>query len=80
MINSAREMFYRNRHHIRYKGRVESANPKLCCQECGGCGGYTEPVLDFGIGPFFECGFCEGTGLLTPHRRGQWLKFKRLEK
>lgn len=65
------------RHHERYKRRVEAMPRKLVCQECGGMGGWVEPVLDFGQGPFEQCGWCEGTGYVTPWLRGQWLKFNR---
>lgn len=64
-------------HHARYKRYVESLQPKLWCQECGGAGGFVEPVLDDGSGPTETCGWCEGTGLVTPHIRGVWLGYKR---
>lgn len=50
---------------------------KLICQECGGAGGYIEPVLDYGQGPWFDCGWCLGTGEVTPTVRGYWLAWKR---
>lgn len=65
------------RHHQRFKRRVEQAG--LLCQECGGSGGEVEPVLDYGEGPWIECGWCEGTGYVTPWLRGQWLKMRREE-
>lgn len=68
------------RHHQRYKRFINSMPHKLICQECGGAGGEIVPVLDYGQGPLEECGFCEGTGYLTPWLRGQWLTFKRQEK
>ena len=46
----------------------------LICQECGGLGGETEPVVDFGQGPWVVCGWCDGTGKLDPWRRGLWLR------
>ena len=64
-------------HHIRFVRRIE--NSRLVCQECGGSGGHTEPVLDAGSGPWEVCGFCEGTGRVTPWMRGQWLRWKRQE-
>lgn len=67
-----------HRHHQRFKRRVESQKHKLPCQECRGRGGYIEPVLDYGEGPFFICGWCEGTGLLTPWLRGRWLALRKL--
>lgn len=30
----------------------------LKCPCCEGKGGYTEPILDFGIGPYYPCDFC----------------------
>ena len=35
---------------------------KVKCPMCGGNGGYIEPVLDYGIGPFERCGYCKGKG------------------
>lgn len=71
---------YKHReHHVRYKRFVES-RPPLSCQECRGAGGWTEPILDDGTGPFEECGWCEGTGLISPYKRGMWLKFRREER
>ena len=52
----------------------------LICQECGGSGGEVIPICDDGTGPFEECGFCEGTGLMTPHLRGFWLRWKKQNK
>lgn len=63
------------RHHARWKRRVESRKPPLVCQECGGAGGETEYVTDDG-GPWMECGWCEGTGLVDNHRRGEWLRWR----
>ena len=68
------------RHHIRFVRRIEGMSPKLICQECRGGGGRTELVLDDGSGPWEECGFCEGTGYVTPWLRGQWLRLKKAEK
>jgi len=63
-------------HHTRYRHFVEQRG--LLCQECGGGGGHTEPILDDGTGPWEPCGFCEGTGYVTPHMRGWWLRWKRV--
>lgn len=69
------KLAYRDwRHHARYRNFVSAMKHKLPCQACGGAGGEVEPVLDFGEGPFFPCGWCEGTGLMTPHNRGYWLR------
>lgn len=70
----------RRRHHNRYVRFVESMPRKLICQECSGRGGEVEPVLEDGSGPYYECGFCEGTGFVTPHIRGLWLKWKKEER
>ena len=62
-------------HHARFERRVANG---LCCQECGGAGGWVEVVLhETGQGPWEMCGWCEGTGKITPWLRGQWLKYKR---
>jgi hypothetical protein len=79
-VNYAKLSYQWHQHYLRYCKRVENQSPKLICQECGGMGGEVEPVLDYGIGPWITCGWCEGTGLLTPHRRGQWLRLRKEEK
>jgi hypothetical protein len=76
-INYARQGYYNHAHYLRYVKYVESRQPKLTCQECGGSGGSVEPVLDDGSGPWDACGWCEGTGLVTPWIRGSWLQWKR---
>ena len=53
---------------------------KLVCQECGGMGGRVQPILDFGEGPFEECGFCNGTGIMTSLARNIWLLDKKKRK
>ena len=75
MIDYARFDEYRRRHHARFVRFAE--NHKLLCQECGGAGGWKEPILDDGSGPWEGCGWYEGTGYMTPHARGQWLRYKR---
>lgn len=77
LIDYAKLDWVGRQHHLRYVRRVMSQVPKLICQECRGAGGWTEPVLDYGQGPFEGCGWCGGTGYITPWLRGQWLKFKR---
>jgi hypothetical protein len=68
---------YRTRqHHARLRLRVESMPRKLVCQECGGMGGWTEVVNPEIGGPWFECGYCEGLGYVTPWMRGQWLRLR----
>ncbi len=75
MIDYAQLNYRYWRHHLRFQSFV--AKHKLRCQECGGAGGAIEPVLDFGEGPFEQCGWCEGTGWMTPPGRGLWLGLKR---
>lgn len=70
----------RRAHHERRKVFLAKMPNRLFCQVCSGEGGWTEPVLDFGIGPWVPCGFCEGTGLLTPHERGLFLRESKREK
>ena len=77
-IDYKRMDYYWAKHHERYKNRVSNGN--LTCQECRGDGGWKETILDDGSGPWFGCGYCEGTGRITPWLRGMWLKFKRQEK
>jgi len=76
-IDYAKLDFKSQQHHKRYEKFVTNRRPKLGCQECGAEGGWTEPVLDDGRGPFEGCGWCEGTGLLTPHMRGFWLRSRK---
>ena len=71
---------YEQSHRRRLRAFIDRMARKLVCQECSGAGGHVEPVLDCGQGPFFECGWCEGIGFVTPHRRGLWLKMKRDER
>lgn len=65
-------------HHERFVKFVESRG--LRCMDCRGQGGETIAILDDGSGPFEACGWCQGTGLMTPHGRGLWLTWKRQEK
>ena len=74
LVNYAKMDSDRIRHHERYKRYVAAMPRKLVCQDCRGYGGHVEPILDDGTGPYYECGWCEGTGYVTPHRRGLWLR------
>ena len=79
-INWAKYDYYNREHHKRYVRHVEAMPKPLICQSCGGAGGETE-VIDWWIGgPWVECGWCEGTGYVTPHRRGEWLRCMKAEK
>lgn len=64
-------------HRERWRRRVESIKPQLTCQECRGGGGEIEVIDPYIGGPFMECGYCEGTGLVDPHRRSLWLRHQR---
>lgn len=79
-VNYAKLDYKTRQHYPRFKRHVESLNPQLTCQECGGSGGGVEPVLDDRSGPFMTCAWCLGTGLVTPHLRGIWLTMKKREK
>ena len=59
---------------------VEAMPKKLICQDCGGSGGEIEVVCDDGTGPWYDCGWCNGTGYMTPWERGMWLRMKREQK
>jgi len=34
------------------------------CPYCKGQGSWVEPVLDWGQGPLYECGVCDGKGMI----------------
>ena len=36
---------------------------KFPCPYCKGAGSWVEPVLDYGEGPSYDCGFCKGEGM-----------------
>ena len=79
-VDFTREAYYWNQHHKRFTKYVTSLPKLLFCQECHGEGGWIE-ITDSEIGgPWYDCGFCEGTGYVSPWIRGLWLTFKRLEK
>lgn len=72
----ARLSSYYQRHHKRYVEFTQNLRHRLTCQECSGIGNYTE-IVDIELGgPTYECGWCEGTGLITPYLRGVWLRLK----
>lgn len=72
-----RDDYYRRLHYIRFETHVKVNG--LLCQECGGVGEYVDEYIDHHA-IYQHCGWCEGTGLVTKWLRGQWLKYKRLEK
>lgn len=67
--------WYWQQHHERFKRYVLWSG--FVCQECHGGGGWTDPILDDGSGPWEACGWCEGIGYVTRHIRGAWLRYKR---
>lgn len=77
-VDYAKLHWRQHQHHLRFARRVKAS--KLICQECGGGGGETDVILDDGTGPWEECGWCEGTGFVTPWLRGWWLRLKREER
>ena len=44
------------------------------CPCCNGKGGYTEPVLDFGIGPYYPCDFCQDETKVGFKKAFLWFK------
>ena len=76
-INYAKFGYQRYVHHQRYLRYIATMPQKLICQECRGAGGWFEPVLDDGTGPFEQCGWCEGIGYVTRWVRGIWLRERR---
>ena len=76
----AKLSYYRRKHYERFKKFVLSRPLLLSCMECRGEGGFRE-IIDPEIGgPWFDCGWCEGTGYMTPKARGIWLTLKKQEK
>ena len=76
--NYARLDYVFRQHRARFRRYVEAHG--LPCQDCGGAGGYKETIDPWLGGPWYECGFCYGTGKTTRWLRGQWLRWKRDEK
>jgi len=77
--NHAKAIYVSLDHRRRFRRFVTSRTRPLTCQECGGSGGQVD-VIEWGQGPWEECGWCRGTGYMAPHDRGLWLRFKREEK
>ena len=76
-INYAKMDSDHRRHHERLQRRIAAMPRKLVCQACRGQGGERE-IIDPEIGgPWFECGWCEGLGFVTPYLRGVWLRCQR---
>lgn len=71
--------YQREKHHRRYKEFVNRMPRQLTCQECGGSGSVVIDRIDW-YDIYGSCGWCEGTGLLTPWYRGQWLRIKKEER
>ena len=74
MIDYKKMDYQYQQHHERFRRRVEAG--QLLCQECGGSGQYVAEYFDY-CARYEDCGFCEGTGKVTPWLRGLWLRFKR---
>jgi DnaJ-class molecular chaperone len=72
-----RMTYHYRQHHERFERRVLSLPRKLVCQECKGMGGHKEIIDPELGGPWESCGWCEGTGYVTPHLRGFWLRSRR---
>jgi len=79
IINYTKLTYQMTSSYQRYKRRVEAMPRKLYCQECRGSGEHFEDrIAEHDL--MSSCGWCQGTGLLTPWMRGQWLKEKRNDK
>jgi len=76
-VDYAKRDWKRCHHRLRFIRRVTETTDSMPCQECRGLGGWTEPVMEFGMGPWEECGWCLGTGRTTRWLRGRWLRWKR---
>ena len=74
-VDYARLDYKGREHHRRYSAYVEANG--LTCQDCGGMGSLVDDVID-GYAIKFSCGWCEGTGKMTRHLRGQWLRDRKL--
>ena len=75
--NYARISYVFRQHHERFRRHVEAKG--LPCQACHAAGGETEVICD-GQGPWYPCGWCEGTGMVTRWLRGLYLRTMREEK
>ncbi len=51
----------------------------LICQECRGSGKIVDDKVEFWE-IAYDCGYCNGTGLISPKNRGIWLTHKKLAK
>jgi DnaJ-class molecular chaperone len=81
VVNSPKANYKRQEHHRRYKQFTENLTNKLLCQDCGGSGEWMEvEIPEEGSGLTWTCGWCEGTGLMSPYIRGFWLSCKKREK
>lgn len=76
--NIERYHYYWERHHKRFLKRIKRDHQT--CPWCGGAGGETEPVLDYGEGPWFPCGLCEGEGVTTVWLAMWGLRYLKQEK
>lgn len=77
MIDYPRQSYYWRQHATRFQHFVEGL--KLTCMECGGRGGEVVSIYE-GQGPFEQCGWCLGTGYMSPYGRNLWLRQKKMMK
>ena len=47
------------------------------CPCCKGAGGEVEPVLDYSQGPYYECDFCQGEGVVSWWLWAKWCWWNR---
>jgi hypothetical protein len=77
-INWPRFDYKQRARHKRWEQRVDKFD--LICEECEGAGGWTEYIdRDIG-GPWYDCGWCEGTGFVDPWRKSLWARTKKIER
>jgi DnaJ-class molecular chaperone len=56
---------------------MSEAEPKLLlCQECRGYGKKVAEII-LGAYRYEVCGWCQGSGEITPELRGVWLRYMR---
>jgi len=71
----ARMVWVYRQHHERFRRYVKTNG--LLCQACGGMGEFDSHCW---YEPPEPCGWCETTGKVTRHLRGEWLRMMREEK
>lgn len=80
-VDYKRQSYYYREHAARYKRRVETTDDSLLCQACGGEGGEKNEVVElmpgYWDGPWENCAWCLGTGLVTKWIRGAYLRYRK---